>query len=255
MRTEVPVSGGFVTVYASSPLGEPRGRCLVGAPFGLPASALAIVERHLVDAGFSVMRFDPRDHVGAGSGEMADYRISTVTEDCSELIDLLQPTCVLAISMGAKAALRALADGEHHADAVLVTPVVSVRDTLRAILGADWFAVDHGEVPDPMLVLDHEIRAVQFRRDCELHGLVDLEGTIVDLLATPGRVRVVAGSHDPWVDRHAVRRALSLIEGRGRMTVVPAVTHLLHLDPDLAVRMIDAAVEQIIDLHAARPPS
>ncbi len=245
----MPVGDGHVAVYRDGPSGA-RSRCLLVPPYGLGAAALVPVVRALADEGHEVIRFDGRDHVGAGSGSISDFRMSRVAADCAEMIERFRPTTVIAISLGARSALRAIAETRCAADAVLLTPVVDVRSTLRAVLDQDWFEVPDHEVPEHVPVLDHPIRASQFLRDCEAHGLVEPDGTVVDLESTTGRVTLIAGSHDPWVDRRIIESVVSRATTaddptRFDVRIQAADRHTLHEDAELALRMIGAALEAV----------
>ena len=248
-RSRVPVLDGHVVIHRSPPIGAAHGRCLVVPPFGVPARWLSPLTDAISHLGMEAISFDPRDHVGDGSGTINDYRVSQVAEDCAPLIDEVAPTCVLAVSLGARGALRALARSDAELDIVLVTPVVALRSTLSRILGRDWFAAAVDELPQLMPVLDHEVCSQTFRSDCLEHGFLERDGTVADLAAARGRIHLIAGSADPWIDRNAVVATASEASAHRDEPVtvetVDADRHLLHEDADLAMRMIDAAVAAV----------
>ncbi len=250
--SQVPVGDGHVTVHRSAPVGSEGDRCLVVPPFGVPARWLAPLTDAIAHRGVEAISFDARDHVGDGSGSVGDFRISQLAEDCAHLIDALAPTCVLAVSLGARGALRALARHDGEVDAVLVTPVVDVRPTLGRILGRDWFEVPVDDLPELVPVLEHEVRSVPFRADCLEHRLYDRDDAVEDLVAAGGRMRLIAGSEDPWVDRATVVEVAAAASARRSRPVavetVAAEHHLIHADPELAMRMIGAAVDAVEDL-------
>lgn len=248
----VPVGDGHVMIYRHRSSGADTRRCLIVPPFGIPARWLTPLSAAVAELGLEAISFDARDHVGAGSGEITDYRVSQVAEDCGRLIDELEPTCVLAVSLGARGALRALAQTDASPDAVLVTPVVEVRPTLERILDRDWFAAEVSELPELMPVVDHEVRSTTFRADCLDHQLLTSDDAVEDLVAATGRVHLIAGSSDPWIDRATVAAVAGAASDRRAepvgLEIVEAHDHLIHEDPDLAMRMIGAAVEAIATL-------
>lgn len=229
-----------------------RGRCLVVPPFGVPASAMAVLTDSLADRGLESARLDPRNHVGEGSGTIANFTLSGFAADCAEAIDRVRPSCVVALSMGARAVMRALASTRHQTTAVLAIPVVDVRSTLATILGTDWFRPDAPEPPDIVHVLDAQVQAPRFRRDCQIHDLASTEGTERDLLAVRGPITLLPGDNDPWVSSAEVLNLAERVRRRGRPVearTVPCDRHDLHNDLLQALAMVDVVAEVVDGVH------
>ena len=191
-RTSGPVferllSGdGFAGVHRRGPAGS-RGRILIVPPFGVPARALDLVADELDRRGFESFTLDPRHHVGDGSGDIEQYRVSSVVEDCRAALDRYRPTCVVAVSLGARAALRAIAGSPDAPDAVFLIPVVDLRSTLSVVLGHDWAPAP--ELPPHMTVLGYDIAAEPFRQDCLDHDLLRRRAPNSTWLDTAGASR------------------------------------------------------------------
>ncbi len=171
-KEAITIGDGFIAVQRTE-VAEPVGRCLLVPPFGLTAGAMAPVAQALGSVGLDVVSFDPRNHVGHGSGTIADFTLSTVADDCLTAIDHFEPTCVVAVSLGARAAIRALAHTDATPTAVLLTPVVDVRATLIEVLDFDLFAMERSERPSVVPVLGSDVNAPGFLDDCDQRGLVD----------------------------------------------------------------------------------
>ena len=191
---------GHALVHRSNPNGH-RGRCLVVPPFGVPAAALTVLTDSLDAAGFETCRLDPRDHVGEGSGDIEHFRMSTFALDCERAIETVEPTCVIALSLGARATMRALARTAHQPHAVFGIPVVDVRATVSTILDHDWFVAPAPEVPESLEILGHRVRARDFAGDCWEHGFTGTRGALRDVEASAASMRLLPGIDDPWV-RH-----------------------------------------------------
>lgn len=240
---------GHLLLHIDRPSGTERGRCLIVPPYGVPAAALGFVAEALVARGRTAIRLDPRDHAGRGSGEMIDFRMSSLAADVATAIELVEPTCVTALSMGARATLRALRTTGTAADAVLLIPVVDARATIRTIVGFDWFAVPDAELPPSAPVLGLDIRASRFLRDSERHALTELEDTRVDVAASRGRLTLVPGTADPWVDARDVAALRRIDPARITVRPVESDRHRFDEDPVLLRRFVDLLVERVDELH------
>ena len=231
-------------------VGSGRGHCLLVPPFGVTASELDVLGLTLASYGFEVTSIDPQDHVGTGSGDIRDFRLSSIVADCVLALHYIEPTCVVAMSLGARAALRSLADLGASTPAVLLTPVVDLGYTLRRVLERDWFAVPRDAIPEFVLVRDVPVRAAPFLRDAEAHDLVGVGDAVADLARTTGPVRLIAGSDDPWVDRNQIDGVVALSDRqRVDLRVVESVHHSLREDVPTARKFQAAALEAITEVH------
>ncbi|MEM9562753.1 MAG: alpha/beta fold hydrolase [Actinomycetota bacterium] len=250
----LPAGEGYAAVHRNG--AGPAGRCLLVPPFGVPASALELLAAALDAEGCESLRLDPRNHVGAGTGEITDFRLSDFADDCRRAVERYRPHVVVAISMGARATMRALASTPFAPRAVLLIPVVDVRATLGAILGRDWFAVDEPELPERMPVLGSQVDAVAFRRDCVEHRMVSAEATRRDLAAIGNRATLLPGDDDPWVALQSVEQVVDSLDPSQRPIVRPVACdrHDLHLDAELALRLMGVVLDEVRDVLAESGP-
>lgn len=245
------VDDGHAALHRSNPGGQ-RGRCLLVPPFGVPASALTILSDLLDGHGFECVRLDPRHHVGAGSGSIERFRMSSFVADCQRAIEVVDPTCVVAMSLGARAVIRALATGPLAPDAVLAIPVVDVRRTVSTIVGHDWFVTPTEEIPEVLEVLGNDVRAREFVQDSRTNDLMTAEHTERDLASVRAPVLLLPGSCDPWVDCGAVEAAAERAAARGRPVASRAIDcdrHDIHNDVVQALALIDELVDEVIRIH------
>ncbi len=253
---QLQVEDGYAAVHLDGR--DERGRCLLVPPFGVPASALQLLADALQADGVATARLDPRNHVGLGTGEIVDFRLSDFVADCREAVECYRPSIVVAVSMGARAAMRALTTVTDGPDAVFLIPVVDVRTTLATILDRDWFAADAAELPDRISVLGSDVDAASFRRDCIRHELVGVDGTRRDLGRLDGRVVLLPGTDDPWVQRPMVEQLVDSLAGvagvAGSLAIRPVRCdrHDLHADPELALALMGTVLDEV---RALLPPT
>ncbi|MEM9038841.1 MAG: alpha/beta fold hydrolase [Actinomycetota bacterium] len=251
---EIPVSGGTAAAYLDGP-DDASGRCLVVPPFGVSAASLEILASVLVNDGFATVRLDPRHHVGTGTGTIFDFRLSSFAEDCRRAIDRYRPTCVVAMSMGARVAMRAMSSSRHVPAAVFLVPVVDVRATLSAILRHYWFLSTDEDLPARMPVLGYEVDTPRFRVDCVRHEMVSLDGTRRDLAACRRPVVLLPGIDDPWAHLPLVEQLVaSLGQPNVELRPIPCHRHDLHQDPELAMVLMDTVVAEVRRLHERTGP-
>jgi len=234
--------------------GGQQGRILIVPPFGIPARTLSFVADQLAERGYEACLLDVRNHVGDGSGTMHDYQLSAVVDDCRNAIRRYEPTGVIGLSLGGRALLRATASSGLHPHAVLLIPVVNLRSTLTEVLGRDLYL--EPEVPEFHAVLGHSVRSKPFLDDALHHGLLSPEGTAHDLATLTGTTTLFPLDGDQWVDVQEVQRVSDCAQLQGARITTTAMAgneHELHKHPELALRMIAAAVEEIDRLHQLQP--
>lgn len=244
-------TSGHALVHRSNPDGR-RGRCLVVPPFGVPAATLTVLTDLLDDADFETGRLDPRDHVGDGTGDIERFRMSTFADDCARAIDAFEPTCVVALSLGARAVARALSQTTHQPHAVFGIPVVDVSATISTILEHDWFVAPALEVPESIEILGQRVRAREFAGDCHAHGFTGTGGTLRDIAASTASMRLLPGLGDPWVGHLDVISIGDRAAATGRDVSVRSIEcdrHDIHNDVDQALRLVAEMYDEVVRHH------
>jgi pimeloyl-ACP methyl ester carboxylesterase len=254
----MPVSGGEleVTIDAPATPGRPAGRVVLVPPFGMSAERMFPAAYLLSANGFEVHRLDPRDHPGASTGTMATFHPSRLAEDVKTAVDASGGATVMAISLAARSVLRALPNTPKAEAAVLITPVVNVRATVREVTDCDWF--ERILVDDAPLtrVLGYDVGTVMIR-DCARTGMVAVGDAIADVLDSRVPISFIAGDADPWVDIEEVRAVVAAAASEGQdvdLRTVSAASHQLYRNPVLAMTFLQTATERCLEL-AGRDPN
>jgi len=255
LEESLPIGNGVAVAHRRG-IGVGRDRVLIVPPFGVPAATLGIVADLLVAEGCEAVLLDPRDSNGDGSGDICDFRMSTLIEDCQAAIEHYQPTVVVAVSLSARAAARALATSTTAPRSVFLLPVVDVRSTLTIVLGRDWFAVAPASIPPMTTVLGFEIRSEHFRSDCVDLGILSADSMRSDLEAISAPVTLLPGTQDPWIDHGMVSQIVDSIKPQRatlRMRSVPCDEHELQKHPAVAIQVINECVAEVL-AHVASSP-
>jgi acyl transferase len=251
-HVEIPASSGQVIHALVDVPPDAIGRVVVGAPFAMTADACFPIAYVLLRNGFEVVRFDPRNHVGASTGRMRDFTLTGSAEDLGLVLDHVGPSLVAAVSLSGRPALRVAAERSDLLGLLLVTPVVNVRRTLVAVLdGTDYFAAPPADLPPGTRVLGHWVAKTMIS-DCSRSHLESIEGTLVDAADVRSPVVVVAGDDDPWVDIDEVRRVVDVIvtrqPGQATLRTISAASHEITRNPVLALAYIGALARAALDL-------
>ncbi|HEV3001879.1 MAG TPA: hypothetical protein VGW75_14150 [Solirubrobacteraceae bacterium] len=208
--------------------GEPRGLVVMPPGYERRIHHHSVLSRFLVRHGYATLRFDLSNHLGLSEGEIAGFKMSSMTADvlgvlagCADA----EPRFVVASSLAARATVRALASEPslRPDGAVLILPVIDTEATTTAAIGRnvvdDWRS---GRVRDRdrlCRVLDHDVRYA-FSEDVLDHGFDGVEGTLAELAAIACPVLCIAAERDDWVDFRDVERAMAVEAPAARATVV-----------------------------------
>lgn len=247
----LPVRDGYAVAIRRGRGGE-QGRVMIVPPFGVPASALSFMADQLVPHGYEVVLLDPRNSNGDGSGDISQFRMSDVIEDCHAALDRYIPDTVVAVSLGARAVVRALAMRETSPRAVLLLPVVDMAATLHEVIGDDWFspAALEKEIPDVVPVLGFDMVSERFRPDAAGLDILTADSMVADLEAIAAPVTLLPGTRDPWIDHRTVTRVFHDAGRQNRrlkMQSLPCDQHELHKHPVMALRMIQACIGEVLN--------
>ncbi len=238
---------------------EARGLVVLPPGYQQRIHHYSVLSRYLVRHGYSTVRFDFTNHVGLSDGDIVNLTMSSMADDIGSVVAtcaerLPGPQLVAAASLGARATIRALAEGRSAqpvAGVVLILPVVDVEYTTTHAIGRnvieEW---RRGEVEDASTigrVLDYDI-SYQFARDAienRFDGPVQSGRELGAILAP---VTAIAAERDDWVDHRDVTTAMTLASPAPRRTIVlEATSHDLSHNPPV-MRLL---VEQILGSLAA----
>lgn len=244
----LPVGSGYANALRRG-VGAPNGRVLILPPFGLPAQFLGLIADKLRREGYESILLDTRDSNGTGSGEIENFLLSTVVADCKAAIDHYEPTVVVAMSLGARAAARAIAQSEHSPRSIFLLPVVEFQATLEKVVGRDLFVERFDQMPYTTNVLGFDIRSEPFMSDCVDQQIICPESMCRDLEAHGGEVTLMPGTNDPWIDHSTVTEVFHQVGSHTpklRMQSLPCDQHELHKNPRMALRMIGECVREVL---------
>jgi pimeloyl-ACP methyl ester carboxylesterase len=247
---------GKVAVGVDDPAGKPLATVVIVPPFGIRAGQLFLASYALTQNGFRVVRFDPRNHVGLSEGSIESFRLSLVVEDLQSVLAWSKATIILGFSLAAPAVLRVLSEQSRVVAAILVAPVVSVRSTLKAILGKDFFSSEAGELPQTTDILGARVATPGFITDCREHNYAELSDSIRDANCVSATLVLLAGAQDPWVQLEDVRacaKGRSPDLGITRMITVPVASHQFSVNPTVAMRYLEPAVRECINVCGSIP--
>jgi pimeloyl-ACP methyl ester carboxylesterase len=91
----------------------------------------SVLARAFADNGYEVLRFDLSNHLGLSDGEIAEFTMSSFEQDVRGILGWDRvlaglPVVVVASSLSARAATRAILAGAPVAGCVMVLPVADV---------------------------------------------------------------------------------------------------------------------------------
>ena len=247
-RIDEPLEVGTGTAVAKRRgVGSPNGSVLILPPFGVPASALGLVADLVVAEGYEAVLLDPRNSTGSGSGDIGGFCLSELVEDCRVAIEHYSPDVVVAVSLSARAAARALAETPNPPRSVFLLPVVDLRSTLTTVLERDWFVVPDELIPPSVNVLGFDIRSEPFVSDTVGLEILSTESMQRDLEAIGAPVTLLPGTRDPWIEHATVTQIFDAVGSNDpslRMRSLACDEHELHKHPALAVRLISECVAE-----------
>ncbi len=212
----------------------PNGRHrIILSGFGKTTRHSAFLALGGEDAGDTVWRFDFANHVGLSDGEMFDATIGSAVTDihtiCSGIDRAMsgERADLIASSLAARAALRALAEGAPAARAVLVLPVTDIRATIRAAVGRDMIAealAGRIQRDDPVDIMGFPMSGA-FVLEALDSQVTTLASSRDDLVRTPAPVTCIAARSDAWIDPQDVASAVDADSTRHRLVLLDQCDH------------------------------
>lgn len=194
----------------------------------------------LAENGLNVLRFDHTNHVGESGGDKTFFTLSSGATDILSCGDFLERThgvrdfTLLANSLSARTAIRAVANDARVGHLVCLVGVVNLRHTLHQVYRDDLVGGHlHGRRWGIGDMLGVEMDYDGFLKTAVEDRLHDLDSTRVDLEKTAARVTFFAAERDAWVSLAEVDEVLRGLP-RARLTPVPGAMHELRENAEVA---------------------
>ncbi|MBI4511809.1 MAG: alpha/beta fold hydrolase [Deltaproteobacteria bacterium] len=225
--------GGEIFLLETQAQGPRRAEVVLVPPFGRSVHDLFIFSYYLRANGFQVVRFDPRNHVGLGSGDIEDFRLSQLERDLEGVVaarrDPCLPLILLGTSLSAPVVIRFAARHREVAGAVTLVGVVDVPETLERATGQSIRPYrepgDHGAPYQTLF--GYRVSAQGFVDDMDRHGYGSFTDSLADARAIETPVHLVASTNDEYVDFAKVRELASALRDGSQLMVLEDASHEL----------------------------
>ncbi len=244
-----PDGGQLLALDVAAVGGDAIADVVLVPPFGKTVQDLLAPTVYLRENGFNVLRFDARHHLGRSSGDIIDFRLSSLARDLELVLAAragARPVVLVGTSLSAPIVFKRAA---RAADVLGVVSLVGVVDVAETIVRAAGMAIEDyragGRPPDPRPeVMGFRVRGVEFVADMDAHGYGSFETTCADAAAIAGPVRLVAAAQDELVDIAKVRRLASGLGPGARLTVLEHCSHELSRSFVVARQALEALVAE-----------
>lgn len=254
LRTRLHTRDGAISVIVDRPDLEEIGTAMLVPAYGLTAEDMFLPAHFMACNGIRVVRFDLRNHVGESSGEIYDFRLSSVVEDLRAVQGWAGRCGVVAVSLSARPAIR-MARMSPPDWVLLVTPVIDVAFTLSEVVGLPLLGWELDAVPENLEVLGFRVGR-GFIADCRENGFRDWRDAADDFEKITSPAVVIYGEGDPWVravDVIEVVRARAERGGTVRQKAVATSCHQLSQNPVIAQRFFAEATREAVELAGGDP--
>lgn len=219
---------------------------------------------HLAANGFRVLRYDHSNHVGESEGDIRHSTLSRMQQDLTCLLDFAEqtwptsPLAVITTSLAGRVALKTVSQEHRVKLLILLTGVMDVQATLRAVHQEDLVGdFVRGIRRGVINMLGFNIDADGWLADAVRNGYADLRATVRDAEQTTTPIVSFCAEHDAWVDLESVKTVhATLRSDRNRLYVIPEALHRLNENPRKARavfrQVVACCVEHLTDAHATQ---
>lgn len=231
--------------------------------YGHTARTYIPLAYQLAAAGFRVLRYDHRNHVGDSTGAMRNACLSSMKADMEAIVDYAarrwpsSPRVVVATSLAGRVALKAAPTNPNIQLLVLVTPILDFHATLSTVHHEDLFvACLRNSLGGSTNILGYAIDGTKFLDDAIKGGYADLASSLRDGRSLTIPTIILAAERDPWVSLDDVRHLVTTIPHEAKkLLTIPDAVHHLHEDRTKADAMYRELVETLHDLFPTRLPN
>ncbi len=205
---------------------------------------------YLASNGFHVLRYDHTCHVGESEGDHEHTSLTNMKDDMNAMVNFAKRNWVhsrvglVATSLAGRVALKALSQGTHVDQLILISGIVDVRATLAAVHQEDLIGdYLNGNGRGVTNVLGFNVDGNVFLKDTVDGGFSELSSTIEDAQGIQSPVIWFSPEEDAWVDQDSHQQVMdSFPSPKSRSFVIPEGLHRLQENP----RKARAVYRQIV---------
>ena len=210
----------------------PLGNVLIVPPYGRSAKDMFFFAYYLWRRGFNVIRFDARNHVGASTGEIANFTLSSLEKDLDLVYQYLlgcgfDRPILLGVSLSTPVVLKYVANSNRAASIVSVVGALDVKHAIECATGE---SVTHYRTRAPnraefQSILGYQVRAQQFVDDMDEAGYGSLDMMLNYIKSATCPVHMIAASDDDWVMPETVVRCHQVAPLGSVLSTFENITH------------------------------
>lgn len=240
---------------------EPQAPVVVLAPgYGETKREYITLAYYLASNGYHVLRYDHTCHVGESEGDHEHTSLTNMKNDMSAMIDFAKRNWtdsqigLVATSLAGRVALKAVSEGTHVNQLILISGIVDVRATLTAVHQEDLigdYLNGHGR--GVTNVLGFNVDGHVFLKDTVDGGFSELSSTIEDAKGIQTPVVWFSAEEDAWVHQDSHRQVMDTFSSpQSRSFVIPEGLHRLQENPRKAravYRQIVFACQEHLSWH------
>ena len=240
---------------------------LTGRPWAILAPKFGETKKNSLQLGYflaanglNVLRFDHTNHVGESGGDKTFFTLSSGAVDILSCCDYLEQThggrnfTLLANSLSARTAIRAVAGDRRVGHLVCLVGVVNLAHTLHQVYRDDLvgghLAGRRWGIGD---MLGVEMDYDGFLRTAVADKMHDLASTRADLEKAAARLTFYAAERDTWVSLAEVDEVLRGLP-QARLTPVPGAMHELRENAEVAEKAFHDVVAACVGHVRNLPP-
>lgn len=209
-----------------------RGNVLIVPPFGKSAKDMFIFAAYLWNAGWNVFRFDARNHVGASSGEIEHFTLSSLLADLNTVAGWLegrQPgrLILLGVSLSVPVLVKFAARNPSVLSSISVVGAFDVVFAMEQA-GGDVVAQYREDWPNQKLhqtILGYKVLAKPFVTDMDEIGFAPLEALVDDARAVAAPLHLVTAEEDAWVTPESTAAIYAAAPTGSTLTRFEGLTH------------------------------
>lgn len=213
---------------------DSKGTVIIIPPYGRTVHDLFLIAAYLVINKFSVIRFDSRDHVGMSTGNINNYKLSTIEKDLMDVlslssIDQTKPIILVGISLSAPVAWKVASQVVDNISGIVTlvgaVDVVSTIERAGNISLSPYINKSEQHLDLYQEVLGLKVITQPFVDDLMHNQYMGKEKIKHYIASAACPVYMIAAKNDSWVLLDDVNEVIDLSNKKREMLLLDNVDH------------------------------